>query len=94
MAFRRPGVQLPLSPLNQILGANVFVSGFFEIIKRVNKMGHIFGVKCEKCDYKFKADVGHGMRGCGFFEINPEANKPYFVNYIKHKNWLISRITN
>jgi len=56
-------------------------------------MGEIFDVKCGQCDYKFRTDVGHGLRGCGFFETNPETNKPYYYDYIRSKK-IIADINN
>ena len=59
-------------------------------------MGNKFDIKCERCDYSFTANVGHGFRGCGFFETNPDTGKPYFNEYIKSKKILadVNRILN
>ena len=51
-------------------------------------MGSIFGVKCEKCDYRFTVDIGHGFLGCGFFEPGLKSEKPRFYDYINSKRIL------
>ena len=51
-------------------------------------MGEIFGVKCSKCDFTFSVNLGHGMAGCAFFEIDEETKKPYFYGEIKYQQVL------
>ena len=51
-------------------------------------MGEIYGVTCSKCDNSFPVNIGHGMAGCGFFEIDDGAGKPYFYSYIENDQTL------
>jgi len=48
-------------------------------------MGEMYGVKCSKCDISFPINVGHGMLGCEFFEIDERTKKPYFYGYTKNE---------
>ena len=48
-------------------------------------MGHMFGVRCGQCDYKFQANIGHGFLGCGFFEPDYDTGKPWYHSYITSK---------
>jgi len=51
-------------------------------------MGHTFGVKCAKCEYKFEAVIGHGMAWCDFFASDPYTNTPYYLEYIEDEKIL------
>jgi len=48
-------------------------------------MGEMYGVKCSKCDNSFPINIGHGMAGCDFFEIDEETRKPYFYGCIEYQ---------
>ena len=49
-------------------------------------MGERFGVKCNKCEYKFGVNIGCGLLGLRFFEINERTGKPYYHGYISNQN--------